>query len=79
MSVLLRNATHRYLQSIRNFTRNAVRLEKSPATQSAADAEVPGTSKLLSGKTHRVNSLEKRLLVWTGKYKSIGEVPSFVA
>lgn len=78
MFVLLRNATHRYVQSMRNFTRNAVRLEKTSTTQPAVDEDLQRTGKL-SGKTHRVNSLEKRLLVWTKKYKSIDEVPSYVA
>ncbi|KAG5897182.1 hypothetical protein JTB14_022543 [Gonioctena quinquepunctata] len=28
--------------------------------------------------THKVNNLEKRFLVWTGKFKNINEVPAFV-
>lgn len=27
---------------------------------------------------HKVDNLEKRFLVWTGKYKTIAEVPNFV-
>ncbi|XP_030387185.1 UPF0389 protein CG9231 [Scaptodrosophila lebanonensis] len=30
-------------------------------------------------KTHQVNNLERRFLVWTGKYKSQAEVPDFVS
>lgn len=29
--------------------------------------------------THRVDNIEKRFLVWTGKYKRIEDVPKFVA
>lgn len=29
-------------------------------------------------KNHEPNNLEKRMLVWTGKYKNVAEVPSFV-
>lgn len=28
---------------------------------------------------HKVNNFEKRLLVWSGKYKSIEEVPGYVS
>ncbi|CAH0557105.1 unnamed protein product [Brassicogethes aeneus] len=28
---------------------------------------------------HRVNNLERKFLVWTGKYKTVEEVPNFVA
>ncbi|XP_041631290.1 UPF0389 protein CG9231-like [Drosophila kikkawai] len=30
-------------------------------------------------KNHEPNNLERRMLVWTGKYKSQGEVPNFVS
>lgn len=29
--------------------------------------------------THKVNNLEKRFLVWTKKFKSIDEVPAYIA
>lgn len=29
-------------------------------------------------KNHEPNNLEKRMLVWSGKYKSTAEVPTFV-
>lgn len=29
--------------------------------------------------THKVDNLEKRFLVWTGKYKRVDDVPEFVA
>lgn len=30
------------------------------------------------GPTHKVDNLEKKFLVWTGKYKTAAEVPDFV-
>ncbi|XP_017042346.1 UPF0389 protein CG9231 [Drosophila ficusphila] len=40
-----------------------------------------GTSKVLREtiKNHEPNNLERRMLVWTGKYKSPAEVPNFVS
>ncbi|EEZ98829.1 UPF0389 protein CG9231 [Tribolium castaneum] len=32
-----------------------------------------------AGTGHRVNNLEKKFLVWTGKYKTVEEVPAYVA
>lgn len=31
------------------------------------------------GTGHKVNNLEKKFLVWTGKYKTVDEVPAYVA
>lgn len=31
------------------------------------------------GTPHKVNNLEKKFLVWTGKFKTIKEVPDFVS
>lgn len=31
------------------------------------------------GSPHKVDNLEKRFLVWTGKYKNVDEVPAFVS
>lgn len=33
----------------------------------------------LGGPTHKVNNLEKKFLVWTGKYKNVNDIPSYVA
>lgn len=35
-------------------------------------------TKLQGRGDHKVNNLEKRFLVWTGKYKTLEEVPTFV-
>lgn len=43
---------------------------------------IKGTIRKCSGEriqaTHKVDNLEKRFLVWTGKYKNVGEVPEYV-
>lgn len=83
MSVFLRNTAKRCIYSVRTFTKNCTRFDKSaiPATPkkvSAVVEEIQRTGKL-SGKTHRVNNLEKRFLVWSGKFKSIDEVPALLA
>lgn len=31
------------------------------------------------GTPHKVNNMEKKFLVWTGKFKNIAEVPAFVS
>lgn len=46
-----------------------VRYDSSPSS--------PSPEKL--GSSHKVDNLEKRFLVWTGKYKSKEEVPDFVS
>lgn len=32
----------------------------------------------LSGNTHKVNNLEKKFLVWTGKFKTVEEIPTYL-
>ncbi|XP_016959277.2 UPF0389 protein CG9231 [Drosophila biarmipes] len=40
-----------------------------------------GTSQIMREtiKNHEPNNLERKMLVWTGKYKSAAEVPNFVS
>lgn len=38
----------------------------------------PYSGEKLQAPTHRVNNLEKKFLVWTGKYKTVEEVPDHV-
>ncbi|GLV42170.1 Listerin E3 ubiquitin protein ligase 1 [Carabus blaptoides fortunei] len=76
MAGILRNSVNRFTLSLRAFSRNVVRLEKA-STPAAVDAEAQIGK--LSDKTHRVNELEKRFLVWSGKYKNVNDVPSLVA
>lgn len=54
----------RHLLENRNYLLNSIRKKH--------DASRPVTS-------HKVNNLERRFLVWTGKYKTVAEVPDFVA
>lgn len=32
----------------------------------------------MSSKTHKVDNIERKMLVWTGKYKTADEVPSYI-
>lgn len=79
MASLLRNVLRvnqsRGILSARLLSRNVINCEKAAAVPSRTPAEEDGK---LSGKTHRVNNFEKRILVWTGKYKSMAEVPAWV-
>lgn len=59
----LRTPTRRAPQFLRNFSKDA---EKAGAN----GPEKPQTSLL--------TSFDKRVLVWTGKYKSVAEVPATV-
>lgn len=49
-------------------------VDKPPAPSSSN----PDPTVNLSRATHRVDNLEKKLLVWTGKYKTTDEVPTYV-
>lgn len=52
---------------------SASRLANSPATTPSSD-KIPNPT---SG-THKPTSMDKRYLVWSGKYKSAADVPDFV-
>jgi hypothetical protein len=55
-----------------NLFRQSIRPLCTPVQNSSAiDPKSRGT--------HKPNALEKKLLVWTGKYKSIEEVPGYVS
>lgn len=32
----------------------------------------------LSSKTHKVDNFERKMLVWTGKYKTADEIPTYI-
>lgn len=38
----------------------------------------PSSNDKYNSSNHKVNDLERKMLVWTGKYKSADDVPSFV-
>lgn len=63
------------------FIRQSIRLFSTPVETPKPDAKPTtgaGAGSTMSGATHKVNKLEKTMLVWTGKYKSTDEVPSYV-
>lgn len=68
------------------FIRQSVRFFATPVeTPKAPDvgAKTSGTGSIgsdsiLKSATHKPDNMEKRMLVWTGKYKSVDEVPAFV-
>uniref|UniRef100_A0A2M4AU23 Putative conserved plasma membrane protein n=1 Tax=Anopheles triannulatus TaxID=58253 RepID=A0A2M4AU23_9DIPT len=51
----------------------------SPKPTAAAGTSATGNGSTISGHTHAPNNLEKRMLVFTKRYKSIDEVPNFVS
>ncbi|KAL1497279.1 hypothetical protein ABEB36_008271 [Hypothenemus hampei] len=53
-----------------------IRMPNFKALQRASSQNNNDSQKLLP--SHKVDALEKRFLVWTGKYKSVAEVPAFV-
>lgn len=82
----------RSLQNVRFISQTGRTLEKSgesktpaasqsPAAQPAADAapaQGPPQAWKKKSQTRILSSYDKRMLVWTGKYKSIDDVPSTV-
>jgi Protein of unknown function (DUF1075) len=38
----------------------------------------PPANEKYNSANHKVNDIERRMLVWTGKYKSVDEVPGYV-
>lgn len=59
----------------RCFSKTFGKYDKSIPTVSTPLAEA---EKFVQAR-HKVNNLERRILVWTGKFKNINEVPATVA
>jgi hypothetical protein len=58
--------------------RQSIRAFSTPV-ETPKPAENPAVNPLKESRgTHKVDGLEKKMLVWTKKYKSVDEVPSFV-
>ncbi|XP_055530535.1 UPF0389 protein CG9231 [Wyeomyia smithii] len=51
---------------------------KEPPKNSQTPSEARSATTNLSSQTHAPNNLEKKMLVFTKKYKSVDEIPSFV-
>lgn len=78
-------SSHRVLESVRFISQTGRILEKTPASQTPAESQSP-TSQPPSdaapthpwqkrSQTRTLSNYDKRVLVWTGKYKSIDDVP----
>lgn len=73
-----------YIKQIRNFSmfsfidKLSLLISTKPSFIQSIRKTSSGDSGRLERPTHKVDNLEKRFLVWTGKYKSIDEVPTFV-
>lgn len=54
--------------------------KSTPAIKPEAqkDNTAESATQRLSSRTHKVNDFERRLLIWTGKYKTSDEIPTFV-
>lgn len=50
---------------------------KTPATTTSTAGAASDASNI-SSRTHRPNDFEKRILVWTKKYKSTDEIPQYI-
>lgn len=84
-------STHRVLENVRFISQTGRMLEKSPASKTpvesqsptshatdataAAAAAAPTHPWQKSSQTRTLSNYDKRILVWTGKYKSIDDVP----
>lgn len=55
----------------RHFS-SAVEPKPTPTTEKPMNLHTPGA------RSHPVDNLEKRMLVWCGKYKTVEEVPNMV-
>lgn len=85
--------THRAVENVRFISQTSRILEKSPASKTPAETPTPTsqpTAEAASGsastapwqKTSMQRTLsgyDKRILVWTGKFKSIDDVPPTVS
>lgn len=74
MNLITRRGTF-FLSSLRQSARllsTPVETPKQAPQQSAASNEKYNNA------NHKVNDLERKMLVWTGKYKSADEVPAYV-
>uniref|UniRef100_A0A182FH59 Growth and transformation-dependent protein n=1 Tax=Anopheles albimanus TaxID=7167 RepID=A0A182FH59_ANOAL len=54
-------------------------IEPKPTPKPTAPASTTGNGSTISAHTHAPNALEKRMLVFAKRYKSIEEVPNFVS
>lgn len=63
----------------RNLSTGYALREKVPSTSSQPPPATDSTNIHTNKNVHRPNSLEKRFLVWSGKYKTVEDVPAMVS
>lgn len=65
---------------LRSYATEGGETKEVAKTEGPSAAAAAGAPKGNIGlRDHRINSFEKFLMVWGGKYKSLGEVPDFVS
>lgn len=75
----------RHIANVRFLSQSAVNLdkpssEKAPATEQPATTDAgPAQAWQKKTVTSNLTAFDKRMLVWSGKYKSVDEVPPVVA
>ncbi|XP_055628678.1 UPF0389 protein CG9231 [Toxorhynchites rutilus septentrionalis] len=69
-SLVARNQPHQQIQR-KSFSSGAVEPKEAPKVEPISAAN-------LSSRTHAPNNLEKRMLVFTKKYKTVEEIPSYI-
>lgn len=69
---------YRNFSSTLRLTQQTPADQKSPAPVPTTKSSNPSKNLLEEAATCRPTSMEKRCLVWTGKYKSMEDVPEFV-
>ncbi|RZB39786.1 UPF0389 domain containing -like, partial [Asbolus verrucosus] len=60
------------------FSNLLIKTQNFLGSQNTNICSVRAEHSKLDGGSHKVNNLEKKFLVWTGKYKSVEEVPAYV-
>ncbi|XP_058126109.1 UPF0389 protein CG9231 [Anopheles ziemanni] len=66
-------------RSARTYCSNKLEPKPEPPKAPSAASSGSGNGTHISSHTHSPNALEKRMLVFTKRYKSIEEVPNFIS
>ncbi|KAF4533394.1 hypothetical protein B566_EDAN003687 [Ephemera danica] len=83
MAYLLRNGYSNLQRVTRNICSTAIRRESNKEVVKKVQSNVKESIGIedvrMGGRTHKVNNLEKRFLVWSGKFKTVADVPAYVS
>lgn len=74
------NNTIRYNQIV-SYSRTPILMQEksTPAIKPETQKDTTqSATQRLSSRTHKINDFERRLLIWTGKYKTFDEIPTYV-